>query len=71
MSPKSLLHQQTSTQQMQQEIKLYFSYPVLCTAKTLKFHMGFLRMIWFREIKYHSNILAVYCNNITIQIPRN
>ena len=34
--------------------------------KSLKFCVGFiLRMICFRECKYHTNILVVHCNNVT------
>ena len=37
--------------------------------KSLKFHVRFILQIsltnYFRKIKYHANILAVYCNNVT------
>ena len=40
-----------------------------CKSKSLKFCMGFSlrisRMNCFREIKYHVNVLAVHCNNVT------
>ena len=45
------------------------------TCKSLKFRVGFnlriSRMNCFHEIKYHANILAVHCNNVTTQNPRN
>ena len=38
--------------------------------KSLKFRVGLIlrisRMNCFREITYHMNVLAVYCNNLKI-----
>ena len=42
---------------------------VICYCKRLKFCVRFILRIscmnCFREIKYHANILAVHCNNVT------
>lgn len=46
----------------------------VATVKALNFGiLGFilqnLQMDCFREVKYHANVLAVFCNNVTTQNP--